>query len=85
MGATQLSESMQFRRLSTLSGWTSSKSLVTTVKKFEQIVDCTLTRSELAEGVDGGGGLRVRPLILKEMGGSASSFNLYEESSFCRG
>ena len=48
-------------------GWTSSRSFALPPKRFEVVEDCTLERSELQPGADGGGGLRVRPLQLKDL------------------
>ena len=47
-------------------GWTSSNSLVQqkSMRSFKTVEDCTLSRSDLLTGIDGGGGLRVRPMQL---------------------
>lgn len=52
-------------------GWTSSKSIAP-VKSFKLVEECILTKTELALGSEGGGGLRVRPLQLEELGNAGS-------------
>ena len=70
--------------LSRNKGWTSSKQVVKAGSSFQRVEDCILSRAELHQGREGGGGVRVRPIRLVEHAGESSSFNLSEESSWLR-